>query len=967
MPFNAALAGGQITQVRKTKQAFEHYLLVNPNDIVWQAEVDDTKTGENYGEFQWANTQEGVRANVIADQVLLVTTSKTDLSTVVIRGRVREVPDADTVFINETGTDITDAMYITVLDDFDIVERLQRVGPDGTKYKDWDNTWSDLPPMIDGLQSVYADFSGANPVTLSFAPTAAAIASGAAIDTWLWDVDDGTITVGNVNTQNITATFPGYGVNEHRWVHLTVTDDAGNATAFHFEVYTVNKHSSTAVKLDTGQLQITSSIEEGWNATITAWDGMAQSEVLDQTRVAIAGIDDYDGTATPIVSNIMMVGRLRIEQNVTSAQEREGATAAVDWTIEGFATQLARLPAPALHIIDDAGPNEWGEMIDPTPTRAIVYYLAFHTTYMGLSSISSDDLTDYVLGDFTVGETIGLEFIDNQLKGVNGVAAFAPSGETTLRRMASYQPDADRAGLTTVFDFTTEDITPELGMNLEYGELVGEIEAGAVVYNTTDDEIDFRYIGRAPATSFGSGHESAQLNGQVLIADSTDDDARDELKQRTADHLAYINNKVTLDLGLMDGFWFAIPTLHQRWTFTLEDTDTERGREYSDSDFWQLLSTSYIADNETNTREFTATFEEETQGENAGISIALVGSVNDLDYSLPPMSAYDTFPDDGLTNFPTDDPDEDPYFGGGMLSVMQPDQNNQDAGANCETLNIAMYGDYSRATTRNTELGETYTITVKGETAFPAGWSHIWDFTSSNGGWVANNAGGGARGTYVAATGWQSDLLTEGVNHLEVTQIYKNFGAIATITDIKITFDFTNGQQVAPPNLDTRIQGWTAGFDGNSEFTSYQDSGDGDDQTFAWIGPDSLDAVSVQLRPGFKNGGDPAPTGDALITQIQIEGTESNPFGPDGSDHGDAFYTDYVSGSANLYGGGEGLLVNGDTPVGIPSFQSNHEYVFTIAGTGGPLSFKFKLSDYTGVDRNVLQISICGPNMGTTT
>ena len=948
MPFNAALTGGQVTQVRKTNQAFEHYLLVNPNDIVWQAQVDEDKSAENYAEFNWTNTLQGARGNVIVGQVILITTSDTDFSNPVIRGRVRVVPDATDVYINETGTDIANTMYVTVIDDFDIMERLQRVSG-GIKFKDWDLTFRDLPPLIDGLQSVYADFSGSNPVGWSFAPTATAMASGAAISTWAWDVGDGTITVGTAASQNITATFPGYSVNEHRWVHLTVTDDNGNASVFHFEVYTVNKQSSTAVKIDSGNLQINATLQEGWNATITAWANFAQDDVLDQTRVAIAGIDDYDGTATPITSNIMMVGRLRLENNQTSADELAGEVAEVDLNIEGFATQLARLPAPAVQVSDATTPASWGEMVSPYPTRAIVYLLAYHTTYLTLSSVSADDLSAYVLGDYSLGETTALDNVNKQLESVNGMAAFAPSGETTLRRNASYQTDADRAGLTTVFDFTTADITPELSMELEYGETVGEIEAGAVVYNTTTNDIDFRYIGRAPASSFGSGHESEQLNGQVLIADSTDGDARDELVQRTADHLAYINPKTRLDIGLMDGFWFAIPTLYQRWTFTLAASDTTRERAYTSSDYWQLLSINYLADNEENTRTLSATFEEETQGENAGISVTLVPDVNDLDYSLPPMGAYDTFPDDGLTNFPVDDPEFDPYYAGGQSAVMETDQNNQEAPANCETFNIPMYGEFSRATTRNTVNAAAYTVRVEGETEFATDWCRKWSFSAGEQGWVAANLAGNDRAIWVA------DHWTNADAPIQVRDdifIQFTFAEALNVTEVVVEFTVLGRVNNARVYADEVIKDTQAAVSAETTLTVNSSV------TKLWVGglhiPNDDNALGCELTAVTIKGTGTPPVGGVICSSAPIT-------------NGDGFYKWGDEVTAALYGAGLGLLINGAVPGTIGPYQANHDYTIPFTGTGAPLSFKYKLVSYSDAARNVLRITVCGENMGLTT
>jgi len=968
MPFNATLTGGQTTQVRQTNQAFEHYLLVNPNDVVWQAEINDTKSAENYAEFEWANTQSGASANVIAGQVVYITATKTVFTNPIYRGRVRKVPGASTFYINENGTDIDNTMYLTVIDDFDIMERLQRLAADKTRYKDWDITYQELPPIIDGLQSVYADFSGSATVSWDFAPTATATESGAAISSWLWDIGDGSFTAGTSASQNITAQFPGAATNEHRWVHLTVTDDNGIALTFHFEVYTVNKQTSTAVKLDTGQLQITSSLEDGWNATITAWEGMAVTEVWDQTRVAIAGIDHYDSTQTPVVSNILMVGRLRTEEARAQSDELAGAVSEVNFTVEGFTAQLARLPAPALSILDSAAPSIWGEMIDPTPYRSVIYFLAYHTTYASLSSISTDDLSSYVLGDFTLGETTGLESVNQQLDSANAIAAFAPSGETTCRRKASYQSDADRAGLTTVFDFTTADIVPETAIPFEYGETVGEIEAGAVVYNTSLDDIDFRYIGRAPASSFGSGHETAQLNGQVLVANQTDANARLELVQRTADHLAYINPKENMNVGLMDGFWFIIPTLHQRWTFTLAATDTERGRVYTTGDYWQLTSIAYSLDNDLGTRELSATFEAETQGGNAGVAVTLVPDINLLDFSLPPLSPYDTFPDDPLTNFPIDDPTVDPYLSGGMADVLEPQPNNQDSPINCEVMNIDMFQSLSRATTRSTVFGETYTIRVEGMANTTGGWTEHFlfdtaagaapDTTYDQGGWVIDNLGESWSALFSSGTGWEDvDILDAPGDARREIAISRTFST-TTITGVSILLSMTSGGSPLS-------RAWLASVAGTLVFTS---ASTGADITISGSANEVATKVLLFLIADQELT-IPALTGDIVLKSCTLTGTGAKP--PEFSAASDpqkldAFYEWQDAATAALQGAGLGFLINNNKPGTIGPFSAANDYTFTFTGTGGPLSFKFQRSDYSVISRNILKVTVCGSNMGTT-
>jgi hypothetical protein len=83
--------------------------------------------------------------------------------------------------------------------------------------------------------------------------------------------------------------------------------------------------------------------------------------------------------------------------------------------------------------------------------------------------------------------------------------------------------------------------------------------------------------------------------------------------------------------------------------------------------------------------------------------------------------------------------------------------------------------------------------------------------------------------------------------------------------------------------------------------------------------------------------------------------------------HGDAFYYDYDNEEAQLYPGAQGFQLDGDRPTGIPAYNPAHYYQFTATGDGSTFSFHFELADYSEVNHNQLLVTICGPNMGTTT
>lgn len=981
MPFPTILDGGQITQVRATTQDFEHYLLANPNDIIWQAEVDEVKIGAVYAQFNWTNTLQGARTDTRIGHLMLITSAADDFSNPIIRGRIRKAPDATDIFCNEVSVDIDKTMFITVIDDFDIMERLIKVTAGGAQKKDWDLDWSDLPPVISGLQSVYADFSESDPVPFSFSPSAIAPADGASISTWAWDIEDGSFTGGTSDSdQNIQVTFPVYTTNEHRWVHLIVTDDNGNATTFHFEVYTVSKNSSTAVKLDVDQTQISGSLGVGWDASIVAASGFSKATIWDMNRVAIASIDNYGGTATPIVSNIMMVGRLRTENSPTIADEVDGLVAETQLQIEGFGSQLARIPSPRLPIFDEDSPDSWGDITDPTLTRTTAYVWFFHSTLLNLCSLTFNDFSAFISDEFKIEDSSLLDSINGEALSVNAQIAFAPAGEMTIRRNANYLSSADRDGLDTIFDFQIQDMT-RYQLDIEYGQPIGQVIVGALVYSTSANEISQAWIGRAPPVTFGTGHETAELNGQVITADASEDDSRDEVGQRTANHLAFINPKPRIQATLIDGFWWLIPTVHQWYTFTLAAETNARGRAYTTDDRWLCIDVTYAPvwdDSEKAwVRATTANFELETTSTNAAIDVSIVPPVNDNLLAPPPNSGYMDFPEDPLIDFATDDPPN--FLGLGVESFVTepaPQNQNSDSPIGGEVLNVPMNANAPISTTRDTEIGETYVIRVEGDgVVFDEAWSHLFEFraesgsapntTYGQGGW---NVGGSGEGKYTSGVGFEdTDEPSGGSRQRGVNHIFKAFTA-SDINYVRIGFDYVKGQNDIPANTAFAISGnvlpnQAVDFTdpnvntGTGKAYSTNVSAVGETQINCTIVSDSVNASPYTF------------TGNVIINTITISGTGAAPpeFDTSAGVRGDAFYRGYdTDEGASLYDASNGLQIDSARPGTLGPYSGAHSYTFTATGTGSPFEFKFIDSDYTDNDNNILRVIVTGPNMGVT-
>jgi hypothetical protein len=961
MPFPSPLSAGQLTQVRQNRQYFSQFMLLCPNDVVWQTQPAAAVDGSTpYLDFDWDGTDQGDRADVKQGMTVLISTTSDYKATAIFRGRVRKVPDATTFYINENSTNLADTYYVTVLDDYDIHERLERRTVAGVEYKDGDLPFEPLPPTFSGLQSVYVDYSGDDPVEFSFAPTVTANASGASISTYLWDVADGSITVGTVNDKDITVEFPGAVTNKHRNIILTATDDNGTSNYFVIKIYTINIHASDpgVVALQTEALNISATVGEGFNATVRGWDGI--STVLDRTHVTVLSIDNYGGTTTPITQNVAFVGRLRTEGNQTQGDPRHAVLQNTTFNIEGFGTQLGRLVAPGLNLMDTAAPSEWGEVKDLTIHRAILYLLAWHSTFLTLSSITFDtDSEDYQWDDYTVYENSILEWVNSVADDYNAYLTFAASGESTVQRHASI---AGTGGLDTILVFNNGTVhdTLDFSLDLDYVETHAQAIAGAATYNTTTGTTT-AYRGRAPSQAYSPGWETGELNQQIMKADLTDAEARTETGSRVAAYLAYLNPKARLQVTLRGGFYWLVPSVNQLYAFTIAAADNTRGRTYTSSNKWLCIEVNYTFNNETGIYDLTGTFEIVTSGGNGGILVTQIVDVNDLDIpDLPPIGAG-LGPIDPLINSPIDDPDwELPGGGGGLI---QPGGEDMPV-FNCEMLNVSMRTGSVKATTNNTVFGENYLITVEG------------DGNIDTADWHLVRLGGSGNANLVGITsdpcGYGVAVDTSGTTYDAGNDRY--VGGNATIGSYKIGI-----VQYAPGasfDLTEVSMSYALHFTVASPRAQYVTDETGcvtllvqplvtTDETNT-ITATGLTVTTSDVRFRVSSASN---TGTAYLTGIHLKGTGTAPPGAVAAGvRGDAFYYGYDegTGTASLYTGSNGFRIDAAKPASIPVYNSSHKYQFIAVGTGAPFGFDYVDTNYGDNQNRNLVVTVCGPGMGMT-
>jgi hypothetical protein len=968
MPFNTVLSTANKATLRTEAHAIEAYLLLVPNDVVWQGQVNDTKTSTTYASFLWDTTLQGTYTDAKPGQLLLVTTSASDFTQPVVSSVVRkQAPSATEVFLRETGQNIDDTMYVTIFDTYPITEKLGRIDTTGT-FKDYDLAYQNLPIAVSGLQTVYADLSGASTFVQSFAPTLTPVADGDALASILWDVGDGTITVGSTTTQNITVSFPN--TSEHRWVYLTVTGTNGVSHTFKFNVFTADRFTaSNVVKLDYDTLNVNANLDNGWSGSISAWADFNANTVFDKNRVAVVTRELYDITGTPdntpVQTNVVLVGELSAETGSAQPDDVHSELIQTNISITGLGTALSNLTANKQNIADEASPSTWGDITNPTPTRVAVLHLAYDTTAFDLLPFESEDFSSYIFtGDalHLIGKTVG-ENIARMLEAFHGSVAggliTAQDGTIGLYRNANYMATTDRDALDTIMDWDYDESDYESIDDLSIGYEQASTQALAVGarYDTTGDEITGVFEAKAPAAAYGSGYTTADLPGQILESDSSDADAEAELSQRCANHLRFVNDKWIFSATLASGCWPFVPCVHQWHTHTLPASASPRGRSFDATIRWILNEMNLAFTGESVTP--TAAWYVETISTGAGVVSRKVPIVGDQNYYPPPKSPFNLFPDDPLSVYATDTPTGTiaPSIATQEPASNYPPGHNNDSPINGEILNVSMRTGGTVSTTRDSVLGETYIVEVDGDGKVSDGsWSFLYNASTGFDTWTPYDAGSGDpipgdRAVWTG-TGWKSNPgVTDREKLIQINSPV--WSSNANITDVYM--DLTSS--FSP---DAGHQYWPTGHVGSSP---QLDSGSGADAwTFTYSSTTDRIAIGVDSLNNL---------GSLEITSLEIFGTGTPPTelssGTDLGERGDAFYQGYdTSSGASLYPGSNGLLVDGSRPTGIPPYSNAHVYRFFVTGTGSPFSFRFLDSAYSDNDNSILRVAITGPNMGVT-
>lgn len=921
MSFNTALDSGQYNSLRGTTSASPSHqarisLSLCPNTVVLSAKVNQVTFPASSVQLGYDGAS-GDYTDIRLGMTVLVS-HVDDAAQAFFTGRVRLAPSGILIYINETSAPFANDDYIYVIDDFRVWDVLPRA-VNGVERPDYEESFRQLLPRIFGLKGAYADEAVSGVLELDFAPNVDPATDGATISSYLWDVGDGTITVGSATTKDITVEFPpGF-----RNVQFSATDSGGRTSIRHIPVWA---HDDTypVTLLDHGDLEVTLSVDEGPSGSVTAFAEI--DDVLPNTLVC-AWLDNeqYNGTAGHIFDNIALLGRLRREDNQTSyADAQQDATTRFE--IEGPLQQLARLEVTSQQIENDLTPTAFNQVDTLTVWREIHLLLTEYSTFCELHSLDFDDTSDTFREKAIGTQQSNLLEVTNALaNGINARLQMNAAGEAEVVRDGVMIATADRDGLVAVADWSAIDVL-SFSIGRSHVLTVGRVDSSGGSYNATSKKVT-PALAVAPGIAQNYPEGQQRLDNQVLAADQTLAEAETEIAERSGHALAKAQERDELTIAHPDGYWWLTPSLNQWYTITLDGSETARGIVLDTDTRWQLVSTTVTHELETGTRTVQAVYRRESIG-TPGQSYRLPPqSSNPL--TLPAFPAFPAFPalDIGAFYLP-DDPLEDQVPPSLLASMGAHLLHDGNCAMYWTSTQVFVCNDFVKAQTPTwveitPVLGETETVVacrftltsppgilVMTNDSGAAATTTI-DFTLSDGGFVADADPGHTptiSGVYAGGIGWKTTPSLDGDpvtgRNVSTLDIRVAFSPAIIVSAATMTYDFTAGtfdagsifNQVALRHLGSNVA--AGGVDSSTDTN-------GSGKTVSVTpGFYTVDEIHLQLRSRFQFvSGGAGTNGLGVITELELTGGPSshvwyktNAFNPAGEWSGG----DYVAATCTL-------------------------------------------------------------------
>ena len=641
----------QATTFRTTRHQFRAFLSYLPQTVVFAASVNGTPTFptqtvtvDNVTTGAIGDCQAGQTVEFFAAGVSI---GKTRVAYGAGSGAVLQIAELSTGSIN-----IQDNCTLRVYDEFRIWDKL--VSATAALNKDSRIAYSDQgsnPPPVANAGGLWAGFldTGQSYATVTFDASVSYVIDpdSAGTLTYLWDVGDGTITVGSDTDAAITVQFPA----GTRHVKLTVTDSGNSkATVRWIPVLVHSRVSSSSDYPVSVLLDSRNYTSEGWACSFQLPVGTeaSLSSLPDGALVVVWEDEQYGATNASYGSNvsgrshIRFVGYLDNDQISIDADNDE-----VIFTALSPLGILAKTPALPHLTVQDAAPANWQEIKTNSVYRTLWYLWYWHTTlfsYFDFVRPVSTDLNYTRLA--TTVTSNALEQFRDIASALNLNATSDWLGRLIMDTEPQTEDSSARSSRTIAYDFTTADVVALEWERPHSGEVKTVVGEGVTDGSSAaaNKAVYAKWPGRAPSWL---GTSTETLSRQI-VAD------QDDMNERTVLYGAMLNGLYNgqivpkgLRLTLRGGYDVIDPALQEFVTLTLAAATNRRGVAFTSSTRWIVREAEVVYDPDLGSKEVVYTLDHETYADYADFDPA------DVTY-VPPQTADLNLPDIVLPdlNFP---------------------------------------------------------------------------------------------------------------------------------------------------------------------------------------------------------------------------------------------------------------------------------------------------------------------------
>ena len=438
------------------------------------------------------------------------------------RTRVRGVAASLTLNIarSSQGTrdgeiDLIDNTFITVLNDYRVWAKIPYIDSNDESFKDeqdWTDQTTEPPPVANAGAAVFATIDGGSIITVDFdSADSFTVADGAAISTYLWDVDDGTITVGTSASSAITATFPA----GFRYVSLTVTDDNSKTHTTRVPVFA--RDAAADVTIDVFQIASHRITPMGQEMTLRIIESIPESTYPDGTLIIVA---DGEPSTAADRSNLLMVGWHQ-EDPADIGVERTGILTETAFKVVDVTHKLDTLPAFPVSVEIANTPNSWEQMTTPNMDKFLHYILQWHSTALDVADFTWSGTGTTM--NFAILGTEGQSLYDTvQRKCLSIVPDYQFVCNTRGQMAVNADPMLHETGdrTATIQTTLTEDHWADIRYDHNRPPRFYWLESGAAIAGAATPDVTVGKLARAPGLAPGQG-ENMFVHGEQLAASQT--------------------------------------------------------------------------------------------------------------------------------------------------------------------------------------------------------------------------------------------------------------------------------------------------------------------------------------------------------------------------------------------------------------------------------------------------------------